>query len=472
MKKRFSIKIQMMIIFGTLIVVALSLLSIFVIYQAQQAVMEKVTAHLLDKASDTAVILDGEIEQWFEYLDGIASQQILHDTSISYTEKARILNELAKDEENVMDLVIIDPKGIYHRPDGQQFDVSGQKWFKDSQGGIKKYFSEPFRDIETGKLIAQAVVPIMGKNNTHIGTLAAVFDGYTLSNTVDTIKVGKTGGCFIISESGVNIANRNRNLVESQFNAIEAAKTDKSLDEVAAVIEDILKSNATEIRYYTFMGTRDIASAAVMKTTGWNVVIEAPVKEFLDTIHVMRIGVIIAALVILLAALVIISIFSRKLVKPIQNSVPVLHKIAQGDFTVRLPMIGNNEITDMAEYFNETIAKIGSSIQNVGVNANVMEDIGSELASNMTETASTVHQISANIDGVKQQAHTQAASVTETAATVEEIIRTIKQLNSSIENQDASVAQSSSAVEQMVANIASITQSIDNLAQEVKKFKV
>jgi len=472
MKKRFSIKIQMMIIFGTLIVVALSLLSIFVIYQAQQAVMEKVTAHLLDKASDTAVILDGEIEQWFEYLDGIASQQILHDTSISYTEKARILNELAKDEENVMDLVIIDPKGIYHRPDGQQFDVSGQKWFKDSQGGIKKYFSEPFRDIETGKLIAQAVVPIMGKNNTHIGTLAAVFDGYTLSNTVDTIKVGKTGGCFIISESGVNIANRNRNLVESQFNAIEAAKTDKSLDEVAAVIEDILKSNATEIRYYTFMGTRDIASAAVMKTTGWNVVIEAPVKEFLDTIHVMRIGVIIAALVILLAALVIISIFSRKLVKPIQNSVPVLHKIAQGDFTVRLPMIGNNEITDMAEYFNETIAKIGSSIQNVGVNANVMEDIGSELASNMTETASTVHQISANIDGVKQQAHTQAASVTETAATVEEIIRTIKQLNSSIENQAASVAQSSSAVEEMVANIASITQTLDKTNDTIKTLAI
>ena len=71
--------------------------------------------------------------------------------------------------------MIIDPKGIYYSPNGQQFDVSGQKWFKDSQGGIKKYFSEPFRDIETGKLIAQAVVPIMGKNNTHIGTLAAVY---------------------------------------------------------------------------------------------------------------------------------------------------------------------------------------------------------------------------------------------------------------------------------------------------------
>ena len=468
MKKRFSIKLQMMIIFGTLIVVALSLLSVFVIYQSQRAVIEKVTAHLLDKTNDTAVILDGEIEQWFEYLDGIASQQILHNTSVSYAEKARVLEELSKENSEVIAFVIIDPKGIYHLPDGQQFDVSSQKWFKDSQGGIKKYFSEPFRDIETGKLIAQAVVPIMGKNNTHIGTLAAVFDGYTLSNMIDSIKVGKTGGCFIISESGVNIANRNRDLVESQFNAIEAAKTDKNLANVATVIEDFLKSDTTEIRYYTFMGTQDIASAAVMKTTGWNVVIEAPVKEFLDTINILRIGVIIAALVILLAALVIVSIFSRKLVRPIQNSVPVLQKIAQGDFTVRLPLHGNNEITDMFEYFNETIAKIGTSIQSVGVNSNTMEDIGNELASNMTETASAVHQIRANIDGVKQQALTQAASVTETAATVEEIIRTIKQLNSSIENQAASVAQSSSAVEEMVANITSITQTIDKTNDTIK----
>ena len=470
MKKRMSIKIRMQITFGTLIVVALSLLSVFVLYQSQSAVMEKVTTHLLDKTNDTAAILDGEIEQWFEYLDGIASQQILHNTSVSYAEKARVLEELSKENAEVIAFVIIDPKGIYHLPDGQQFDVSGQKWFKESHGGLERYFSEPFRDIETGQLIAQAVVPIMGKNNTFMGVLAAVFDGYTLSNMIDTITVGKTGGCFIISESGVNIANKNRELVENQFNAIEAAKTDKSLVNVAAVIEDILKSNTTEIRYYTFMGTQDIASAAVMKTTGWHIVIEAPVKEFLDTINILRIGVIIAALLILLTALVIVSIFSRKLVRPIQNSVPVLHKIAQGDFTVRLPISGNDEITDMFGYFNETIEKIGTSIQSVGVNSNTMKEIGNELVSNMTETANVVHHISTNIEEVKQQALTQADSVTETAATIEEIVRTIKQLNNSIETQAASVAHSSSSVEEMVANIASVGQTLEKTDQAIKSL--
>ena len=470
MKQRFSIKARMRIIFGTLIVIALSLLSVLVFYQSRVAVMEKVTAHLFDKVSDTAVILDGEIKQWFEYLDGIASQQILREENVSYLEKARILEELSKDVERGIVLTIVDPKGIYYSPNGQLFDVSGQKWFKDSQGGTKKYFSEPFRDIETGKLIAQAVVPIKGKNHTFMGVLAAVFDGYTLSNMIDTIKVGKTGGCFILSKSGVNIANRHRDLVENQFNAIEAAKTDKSLVGVAAVIEEILKSDATKISYYTFMGVQDIASAAVMKTTGWNIVIEAPVKELLDTIHVMRRRIIIASLLILLVALVTVSIVARAIVTPIQSSVPALHTIAQGDFTVRLPMSGNDEITDMVGYFNQTIEKIGMSIKQVGVNSNVMEEIGHELASNMTETANTVHQISANIERVKQQALTQAASVTETAATIEEIVRTIKQLNNSIETQAASVAQSSSSVEEMVANIASIGQTLGKTDEVIKSL--
>ncbi|EFW36334.1 methyl-accepting chemotaxis protein signaling domain protein [Treponema phagedenis F0421] len=452
----------MVLIFGLLTVAALMLLTFIAERSASKAVLEKVEAHLKDKAADTAAILDGEIKQWFEYLDGIASQDDLHDENISWKEKARMLEELSKNEAEVIAFVIIDPKGMYHLPDGQQFDVSGQKWFQESQGGTKRYFSEPFRDVETGNLIAQAVVPIMGKNNTLMGVLAAVFDGHTFSNMVDLIKVGKTGDCFIISESGINIANRNRDLVEKQFNAIEAAKTDKSLVGVAAVIQDILKSNTAEIRYYTFMGTRDIVSAAVMKTTGWHVVIEAPVQEFLETIDSLRIGMIWVSVIINLTILIVVYMIARSIVKPISRTVGVLQDISQGegDLTVSLPVTGNDEITDLALYFNETIQKIGSAIKEVSKNTGIMSGIGADLSSNMTETASSINQISANIDGVKEQVLEQSASVTETASTMEEIIRTIKQLNGSIETQAASVEQSSASIEEMVQNIASIAQTL------------
>lgn len=171
-------------------------------------------------------------------------------------------------------------------------------------------------------------------------------------------------------------------------------------------------------------------------------------------------------IIVLLISLLI----TKKIARSLQRTKNALQDIAQGDgdLTVRLPLVGNDEMTDLSKYFNQTIEKIGEAIRTIGINTGTMEDIGNDLSTNMTETASAVHQISANIDSVKQQTVTQAASVTETAATVEEIIRTIKQLNNGIETQAASVAQSSSAVEQMVANIASITQTLDKTNDTIK----
>ena len=201
-------------------------------------------------------------------------------------------------------------------------------------------------------------------------------------------------------------------------------------------------------------------------------IIRAPVNEFLDAISTLQLTMIIVGVVILVSAFIVVYLLARTIVKPIQTAVSVLQNIAQGegDLTVRLPLLGNDEITDMATYFNETIAKIGESIRSVGANTVAMEEIGNELANNMTETASSVHEISANIDGVKQQALTQAASVTETAATIEQIVRTIKQLNVNIESQAGSVAQSSSSVEQMVANIASIGQTLGKTDGAIKSL--
>ena len=164
----------------------------------------------------------------------------------------------------------------------------------------------------------------------------------------------------------------------------------------------------------------------------------------------------------ILLFVVIISIFivKKMIIKPISKTITVFQEVGKGNLTVNVPLIGNDELTDMSGYFNQTISQMRNSLTSIHNGATEMQEVGIQLASNMTETASAVNEISANIDGVKQQAMTQAASVTETAATVEEIVRTIKQLNNSIDAQSASVAQSSSSVEQMVANIASIGQTL------------
>ncbi|MEL3907153.1 MAG: methyl-accepting chemotaxis protein [Treponema sp.] len=179
---------------------------------------------------------------------------------------------------------------------------------------------------------------------------------------------------------------------------------------------------------------------------------------------------IIAVSLSILAFVVIFSIFvvRKIIIQPISKTIAVFQDVGKGNLTVHLPLLGNDEITDMSGYFNQTISNMRNSLTSIHSGTEQMREIGIKLSANMTETASSIQQISGNINTVKRQALSQAASVAETAATVEEIIRTIKHLNTSIENQAASVAQSSSAVEQMVANIASITQTLDKTNEVVK----
>ncbi|MGP1455842.1 MAG: methyl-accepting chemotaxis protein [Treponema sp.] len=470
MKKRFSIRYRLILIFGLLMVLASSMKGLLAVSTARKAVTEKIEAHLIDKATDAADIIDGRITAFWQFLEGIARMPILTDAAVSTMEKIKLLEKEALLNPVIFELDFSKLDGTCYSINGT-VDVNDRAWFHTTRNG-KPFVSEPLVSKTTKALVQIVAVPIYNNDRQIIGVLSADIDGLWLSDQIKDIVVGKTGNCTIVGPMENTIADRDVQLVKNRINISEEAKKDPSLRSLAAFVKMAGEMNTPSVGYYEYKGVSKIASYARIKTTDWTVIIAVPKDEFMRTVNSLRTSMIGIGIIILLIVLIIVYFVARTMVKPVQTAVDALKNIAQGegDLTVRLPVLGNDEITDMAEYFNETITKIGASIRQVGVNSDDMEAIGNELASNMTETASAVHQISANIDGVKQQAMTQAASVTETAATIEEIVRTIKQLNTSIETQAASVAQSSSSVEQMVANIASIGQTLDTTNEIIKSL--
>ncbi|MBP3709989.1 MAG: HAMP domain-containing protein [Treponema sp.] len=461
-KKRFSIRLKLLAIFVPLVIFSLVLLGVTALYIARTAVTEKVEAHLLSQATDTATIIDSSSSAIFQFLEGIARAQIIHNSDISYREKTAYLKKEAAFNELFHLLTICDMNGMRYIDRGQNVFVGDRDFYMSAASG-KPFISEPLVSRLDGELVVVFTVPVYDDNRTVIGVLLGTVKAEELSRLIKDIVIGETGYCSIIGLTGTTIAHRNFNLVSEQSNMIEQAKKNTQLESLAVFLQMALNSSESKVGFYEYNGISNIASFAKLKSTGWTVIIMAPINEFMGTVNKLRISLMTIGLLILCVALVIVFFTALGIVKPINSVVNSLKDIAhgEGDLTVRLAVKGNDEIADLSEYFNETIQKIGASVKTVGVNAIAMQEIGGELSSNMTETASAVNQINANIDGVKQQTMTQATSVTETASTVEEIIRTIKQLNSSIETQSVSVVESSSAIEQMVANIESITQTLE-----------
>ena len=468
MKNRFSLKNKLIFIFGALVAIASLVEGLLAVRIARKAVTEKVESHLIDKAGDTAEIIDGRIAALFQFIEGLARMPQLRNAELSMQEKLRFLKKEAAFNNNIMEINITDLNGN-HYSDGPIVKVNDRKWFQSVSVG-KKYLSEPVISKTSGKLISVLAAPVYDDKNTICSFVSIDIDGLWLSEQIKDIVVGKTGYCYIISKTGVAIAHINPDSVKNRLNLYEKSKMDKALASLGGFINHAIESDKTDIGHYIYNGVENIAAFAAIKTTDWKVIIRAPNNEFMGTVNTLRFSMLIIGTIIFVLAVAVVYIIASMMVKPVQTTVAVLKDIAhgEGDLTVRLPVTGNDEITDLSEYFNETIAKIGMSMRMVGENSKVMENIGENLSSDMAETASAINEISANIDGVKQQALTQAASVTETAGTIEEIIRTIENLNGSIETQSDSVAQSSAAVEEMVANIASITNSLEKSDNMVK----
>ena len=459
-------------IFGALIALASSIEGLFAVRVARKAVTEKVEGHLTGKAQDTAEIIDGRITAFFEFLDGIARMPQIRNAAVPAVEKMQLLHNEASFNSSIRELYITDMNGLVHNLDGTLISYNTAEWFKTSISG-KDSVTEPYIDKTIGNiLVATCSVPVYDDNQRIIGVLGADIPGLWFSEQIKDIVVGKTGYCYVDGLDGTNIADPDPQIVQSMWNTVTNAKNDSSLQSLAAFEKIALQTDSSSVGYYEYKGVKKIASYATIKSTDWTVIIAAPVDEFMGTVNALRTSMFVIGGIILAIAVGIVFFVARAMIQPIQTTVIALRNIAQGegDLTVRLPITGNDEITDLSEYFNETIEKIGTSIRMVGENSKVMEETGDSLSSDMTETASAINEISSNIDGVKQQALTQAASVTETSSTVEEIIRTIETLNGSIETQSASVVQSSAAVEEMVANIASITNSLEKSDNMVKNL--
>ena len=470
-KKIFSLRYKLVLLFSLLILLAGVIMGELSIRTARKAVIEKIEAHLTDKATDVAAILDAKILSFFQFIEGIARMPQLRDNTVSMQEKAQFLLKEAAFDNRITYFNLCDMQGNRYTADGQISSVGDRAWFQAAVSG-KKFMSEPIISRLTNKLVIACAVPVYDDDRNIVYVLLATLNGTLLCDDIDDIKVGQTGVSYIVGPTGITVAHTDRSFVEKGYNIFEDAKQNPALNSTAAFLRHAIEIEESEIGYYTYHDETFIASYATIKSTGWTIIIRAPVDEFMGTVYRLRNAIFIIGTIILIASLIVVYLIAYKMVRPIQTAVAALRDIAhgEGDLTVRLPVLGNDEIRNLSAYFNETIEKIAIAVRAVGTNSNIMEEIGEELASNMNQTASAINEISANIDGVKQQALTQAASVTETAATIEEIVRTIKQLNNSIEMQAASVAQSSASVEEMVANIGSITKTLEQTDDVIKKL--
>ena len=251
-KKRFSIKIKLLLVFGVLITVAVFALGILALQMAKRATTEKVENHLIDKAVDTAEVINGRLESVFQFLDGIARMPILQDAQASEHEKMLVLKEEATLNPEIIELNITTLDGKRHTSDGKWIDVSDRDWFLSVKQG-KDFFSEPIRSrIDQTKMVAVFAVPIRDNNKNMIAILSANVEGTWLSSKIKDIKVGETGYCIVVGKTGVTIAHPSEEPVKAMLNTMTT--TDARYASLSKLLKVAVASDKSQVGYYDYDG--------------------------------------------------------------------------------------------------------------------------------------------------------------------------------------------------------------------------
>jgi methyl-accepting chemotaxis protein len=171
--------------------------------------------------------------------------------------------------------------------------------------------------------------------------------------------------------------------------------------------------------------------------------------------------VIIGAISVLLG-LSLVLILLRQIFSPLGKINFILKEISmgEGDLTGRIKGSRDDEIGELAGYFNLTMEKIRNLVLVIKNKINGLNHTSFELSGNMGRTSTAVEQITSNLDSMRSLMVKQENGAEEAGRAVGDIKTNIDNLNKMIEEQTESVNMSSSAIEEMTANIHSVTQTL------------
>jgi methyl-accepting chemotaxis protein len=386
------------------------------------------------------------------------------------TQKAVLITEI--DRTGADDFAIVYKDGLSpHLKGGQAPDLSARAYV---QKGLRG--EQSISDIIVGGAVATPyplinyVVPIRA-NGVVVGALLARNNASIFSDIVKSLKTQSGGQAYLLSSAGAVIAHQDATLVMNQFSAIKAAETDPAYTSEADAVRTILSQKVGSMSH-DIRGERRLISFAPEQGFDMTLVIMSERDAVLRELTAMRNIILILVGVLMAAGVLAALLIARSITKPIVKVTETLKGISEGegDLTRTIDVHSEDELGDLARYFNATLDKIKTLIIIIKNQSVSLFDIGSELASNMTQTTAAINEITAHIQSIKERVMNQSASVTETNATMEQITLNINKLNKNVDKQTDSVSKSSSAIEEMIANINSVTQTLAKNTASVKEL--
>ncbi len=389
------------------------------------------------------------------------------------------------------------------------YSYAEEEYFQQCKENMKPYISDIMNDGQRMIFLLEVPIIIDGRFE---GVVYGGINADFLSDIVVNLSMGNDGVAYILDNKGNVIGHRERSVVESGSNMIEAAKTDAGVADVAAVNQRMIQGE-TGFGAYNFYGdNKFVGFAPIDGNQEWSIAIEASQREFKSTLDRSILLTILVVFLVVLATFPVAVLVGRSISGPIRACVLRLEKLAEGDLHTASPVVRsrdetaeltkaldttmhrlNDVVQDVSHHLGkmgqgdfrenitrtyrgdfvaieksmkaihgslkDTLLQISQSAETVASSAGQVSTGAQSLSQGATEQASAIHELSSTVTGIAQNARQTAAAAEEAGLFANQAdvqlgisVDYVKELNSAMEK----ISSSSAEISKIISTIESI----------------
>lgn len=429
-----SVKTRFVVVFSILILVLMTSFGIFVILKEQKSLLEGSQQDLVSMATAEAKYIGAKVDEDVSYISSLAQNSIITDANVTDAQKVAFFKaEAQRTGYQIYALTDLKGNSISFDDKRSATDVSSRDYFIKAVAGTANE-SDVIKSSVTGEMVVIIAAPVY-QNGKIVGVFYGRRAATVLSDSVDSVKFGKTGYGFAVNKTGNFVAHPDRSLVTSDppFNPVMAAATDDSYKALGALISEHVVKGEKSFGNYFYKGVDKIAGYAPVEGTDWFIVVTVEKSEIMAPIYTLRytmIGIVAFAIV---AGMVVTLIVAGSLTKPIVLVTSEIETLSELDFTER----ADSSVTKYEKRRDE-VGRMVASLVTMKVNirdfivktADSAQQIASsseELTATAEQSASAADEVSRTIEDIANGASAQAQDTEVVATNINQLAELLEQ---------------------------------------------
>jgi methyl-accepting chemotaxis protein len=163
---------------------------------------------------------------------------------------------------------------------------------------------------------------------------------------------------------------------------------------------------------------------------------------------------------------------ARRLTRALNEEIDSLKTLAskEGDLTIRLKTTSNDELGEMALWFNTFLEKLQAILGGIRDTTFKSRRLGEHLATAATESAEVVAQITSSVSKMRNEVVHLNLDIAGATSSVEQIMASIKSLATQVNQQFQAIEKSSASIEEIMASVSSVAKIAESRASGMNRI--